>query len=232
MLLRPSVLLRPAQGALKPAALAAAQALFLWMFLAANPLEQLATAGAFGADPRVRDRAFVFAADWRHGMSQNSRLYMPGFFAVAAAVWICPRQSARGCGGVSQRRLRRPSRLPAPRSSRHGRGPGLLPCRQRHGDIPIGAIRQRWCNVRRHLYVAELDCLRPRLPRCSRAPIVTAARSNAVPDRRADRSSPWTVGDFTSTWWTRSLGGDPVAIMSAALIPLLAAFLVGLYAPT
>jgi hypothetical protein len=68
--------------------LAASEALFLWMFLAADPLEQLAFApGASGPGPET-DAAIDFAAEWRHGMAGNSPLYLPGFFLTSAAAWM------------------------------------------------------------------------------------------------------------------------------------------------
>lgn len=70
------------------AALFAACLLFFWMFLAADPLEQLAAADRFaGAVPDAQELARSYAALWRHGMAGNSPLYMPGFFAVAATAW-------------------------------------------------------------------------------------------------------------------------------------------------
>ena len=73
---------------------------FLWMFFAAATLERTADVG--GISPSSgRDAhavAYEFAARWRHGMSGNSPLYMPGFFAVAIAAWFW-------CAGKSLTRL-------------------------------------------------------------------------------------------------------------------------------
>jgi len=82
--LRPSLLLRGSEARLTAALVLAAQTLFLWMFLSADPIERLA---------RGDLAVLLFASDWRHGMAGNSWLYMPGFFAVAAAVWLCGRHS-------------------------------------------------------------------------------------------------------------------------------------------
>ena len=226
--LRPSVLLRPAKGALKAAALTAAQALFLWMFLAADPLEQLATAGAFGADPGVCERAFVFAADWRHGMSQNSPLYMPGFFAVAAAVWIwsetvgAQRWSsfvvalavafAIACAAA-------PAGTAAVLASFHVVS-GIETSRSVPSASPSAMFAATYTLLTWAVFV--LGC-RAAVARRSLLPLAPAPFLTAG----LIALRPWTVGDFTNTWWTRSLGGDPTAIMSAVLIPLLAVFLVG-----
>lgn len=67
--------------------LAVANAIFLWMFLSTDPLEQLAMAAASGREAQTR-AALAFAAAWRHGMAGNSFIFMPGFFATAAALWL------------------------------------------------------------------------------------------------------------------------------------------------
>jgi hypothetical protein len=69
------------------------QTLFLWMFYAAEGLEQMAKAGSVAASPSVPSAnvievAFRYAADWRHGMAGGSPLYMPGFFAAAITTWL------------------------------------------------------------------------------------------------------------------------------------------------
>ena len=70
--------------------LVASQTLFLWMFLSADPLEQLADRYGSGAGSVMQ-----FAAQWRHGMAGNSPLYLPGFFLTAAAVWMHARGHPR-----------------------------------------------------------------------------------------------------------------------------------------
>jgi hypothetical protein len=74
------------------ALLVIADAAFLWMFLSTDPLEQLA-ADLRGTRESLAVAAFRFAADWRHGMAGNSWVYMPGFFATAAAVWLHARHT-------------------------------------------------------------------------------------------------------------------------------------------
>jgi hypothetical protein len=70
--------------------LTASQTLFLWMFLASDPLEQLAASGQLASPDRTDSLAVAmqFAAAWRHGMAGNSLLYMPGFFLTAATMWV------------------------------------------------------------------------------------------------------------------------------------------------
>ena len=66
------------------------QTLFLWMFYAAEGLEQMAKAGSVVASPPVNavEVTYRYAADWRHGMAGGSPLYMPGFFAAAITTWL------------------------------------------------------------------------------------------------------------------------------------------------
>lgn len=70
--------------------LLAAHTLFLWMFFAAESVEEMAAHGQVSGYGGV-DLYLVagrFAARWRHGMAGNSPLYMPRFFAVGALTWI------------------------------------------------------------------------------------------------------------------------------------------------
>ena len=66
-----------------------AHALFLWMYLAAEPLEMLARQGGFAnVGPSVVEMADRYAAAWRHGMAGNAWLYLPGFLLTAAFAWM------------------------------------------------------------------------------------------------------------------------------------------------
>ena len=64
--------------------------LFVFMYMAAESLEQLADQEAISGpeDIDIRTVAYSFAAEWRHGMAGNSALYMPGFFVVSTVIWI------------------------------------------------------------------------------------------------------------------------------------------------
>ena len=76
------------------ALLVAADTVFLWMFLAADPLEQLASVRLTASRAEAL-AATGFAAAWRHGMAGNSWIYMPGFFVTAAAAWLHARHAPR-----------------------------------------------------------------------------------------------------------------------------------------
>jgi len=70
---------------------------FLWMFLAAESLEETAAAGRFlspeGADATALAERYSY--EWRHGMAGGWPLFVPGFFAVAVAtvLWSSGRTS-------------------------------------------------------------------------------------------------------------------------------------------
>lgn len=226
--LRPSVLLRRRRTALTVASLVGAEALFLWMFLAADPLEQLAAAGAFGSDADAIERAFAFAAAWRHGMSGNSPLYMPGFFAVAVAAWIWSEQlRARDAVGYAAAfaaaffiaRLAAPSGAAVVHAAYQavtGSGTALALPFPRSGAVIAGTYTLiTWSAFVIGCRLAiERRSFLPILP----TPVLTAGLILL---------RPWTVDDFTTTWWERSLEGDPVAIASALMIPAVAAGLAG-----
>ncbi len=68
-------------------ALGTVYTLYVWMFVASEGVVLLANQGACtGADVVVT--AQHFAGDWRHGMTGDSPLYLPGFFLLAATTWI------------------------------------------------------------------------------------------------------------------------------------------------
>lgn len=226
--LRPSVLLRRSDRALKAGSLVVAQALFLWMFLATDPLEQLARMGAFGASSDAHDRAFAFAAAWRHGMSGNSPLYMPGFFAVAAAVWIWSeawhRRVVRSYAislavAFAAACVAAPVGTAAALASFHTFSgfapPPSVPFASRGAMFAAAYTLLTW--------TAFVAGSRAALLRRSWRPVAP------VPPLTAGLVivRPWTVDEFTTTWWTRCVDGDPTAIGSAVLIPLLATLLTG-----
>ncbi len=214
--LRPSVLLHRPDCVLSTLLLIAGQTLFLWMFLSADPIETVGQSEA----------ALAFAADWRHGMAGNSWVYMPGFFATAAAVWL----HASVAGRVTASRLA---------------ASGLAAFLAAALMAPVGA----------HLALSEFRLLvatglPTTLPRFTARAALQALYTLATwsvfvlacrtaLERRTWRPfvlpailtiglmviRPWTVGDFTSLWLRRIAAGDLVACVSAAAIPLLAALL-------
>jgi len=210
--------------------LLAALSLFLWMFLAAAPLEQLADAGAFGPGPAERDAAFAFAASWRHGMAGNAPLYMPGFFAVAVAVWVWSEiastldRRGRAAAGAAVVTAAVAAWIAGSMSA-----PLVISSFERTSGLTT-AFPAPWPPVRAvgaGLYTlltwsAFVLGSRLALTRRSLWPLIP------VPALTAGLMAirPWTVDDFAATWGRRVVQGDPFAMGSLLGIPLIATLLV------
>lgn len=209
----------------RTAALFAACVLFFWMFLAADPLEQLGAGERFRpALPDVREVALSYAALWRHGMAGNSPLYMPGFFAVAVAAWWW----AHGT---------RPARLWLEGSAIGASALAVAVILVvAAGDRVVGSFEQQ--------FAVRLDGV---VPRPSALGGLLAAYTLAtwtifvVCCRRAlERRSwrpfwpvppmtlvlmavrTWTLDDVQDIWAARFWNGDPAAVVSALAIPIVA----------
>ena len=210
------------------AALLAADVFFLWMFLAAAPLEQMAEAGRLIPDgPSTRDSAYAFAASWRHGMSGNSPLYMPGFFALALAVWFWVRPT-----GLSRLLVERMASLLAaamigwmlaPAGARSAVGSfGEATQIVWSGAIPRPSIQAVAAGAYTALawtaFVAgsRLALARRSLVYLLPVPVLTIGLGVV---------RPWTVDDFVSFWIAQSAAGDVVATLSWLAIPIVAAVL-------
>jgi hypothetical protein len=226
--LRPPILLCRSGGdeVLTIALLVLSEALFLWMFLAAAPLEQLAAAGAFGNGSETRLAAFAFAASWRHGMAGNSPLYMPGFFAVAVAVWLW----LDGAKAVSARRYfgallaagaiaavtAAASRSLVPDAFESATGlsvsgpvPAAGPSAVFMGFYTLLTWTLFVVGCRLALHWRTLLPLLPVIPMTAGLAVLR----------------PWTVDVFTNIWWHRATAGDLVAVFSLIMVPATAAWL-------
>lgn len=211
------------------AALFATDTFFLWMFLAAAPLEQMADAGQLVPDVRsTRESAYAYAAGWRHGMAGNSPLYMPGFFALAVSVWLWAQPH-------SLRRLlveRLTSLLAAAILAWM-----LGPLGARHAVAAFGdATSTSW----------SVPIPRAGLEAVAAGAYTAFAWTSFVAGSRlalAHRSivylfpvpvltiglmvvRPWTVDDFVSFWIAQTAAGDAVATLSWVAIPIVAVVLV------
>jgi hypothetical protein len=203
--------------------LVAAEALFLWMFLAADSLEQLGELTAFGV---ATDGAVAFAASWRHGMAGNSPLYMPGFFAVAAAAWIWWDETRRSAARVYLATLAAAGSiawLAAPLGGEHvvsafvalvGAMPSLpVPCANPRAMVFGVYTLLTWSAFALGCRVAlQRKALIPLVPVIPLTAGLVAVR-------------PWTVDEFTTTWWNRLSDGDASAVFSLVMIPAVAALL-------
>jgi hypothetical protein len=214
------------------AALLGAAGFFLWMFLAAAPLETLADSGGLTGRPRadVVAEGYRVAADWRHGMAGNSPLYMPGFFALAIAAW-CWAESSRTSalrtiveGGLLLAGGCVVGRLCAGLAT----ASVVAACARMTGLTVVDAWPAPPARAAAQgLYTAAtwmvfVVACRRALARRSIAPLA------CVPPMAALLACvrPWTADDFVALWIVRATAGDVVALGSAAAIPLLAASLV------
>lgn len=195
--------------------------LFLWMFLAADPLEQLGNAARFQpSSPSVRELTYRYAAEWRHGMAGNSPLYMPGFFAVAIALWHWSRARNRR-SMVTQGSLVLVIAIAiAPLMVTAGGDRVVRSFErtfdlQRAGELPAPSVQAMAVAVYTLITwgVFVFACQRA-LTRRSLRPFWPIPLMTAV----LIAIRPWTVGDFSAMWWTRLNEGDDVAILSFVAI--------------
>ena len=202
---------------------------FLWMFFAAATLEHTAELGWISSSPDrdARAVAYEFAARWRHGMAGNSPIYMPGFFAVAIAVWFW-------CAGKTLRRMVVEGFLllggaavcatilapyTAPRILLHFVGQeGLSVSR-----APAPGTWVAWAQGVYSLLTWSTLIVASRwsIKLKSFKPLMVPLVLNLI----LAFVRPWTVADFTSQWVTQALEGQPVAVFSFVLIPILSAFM-------
>ena len=202
---------------------------FLWMFFAAATLERTADMGWISASAGrdARAIAYEFAARWRHGMSGNSPLYMPGFFAVALASWFwCDKKSllrmlsegftllavAAICAAVLAPYAA--ARIVSDFSEQSG------------VSISQFTTAGTWIAWAQGVYslltwttviIASRWSIKLRSPKPLLIPLVLNFILAFV--------RPWTVADFTSQWLKEALEGEPTAVISLALVPIISAFL-------
>ena len=182
---------KPCSGDGGPAVLFAACVLFFWMFLAADPLE--------------RAGAFAEAALWRHGMAGNSPLYMPGFFAVAAAAWWWAR-------------AKRLSRLWL-----EGSAVILAACVVAAAFAPSPSLRTvALATYTLATWTIFVACCRRALARRSWRALWP------VPPMTAGLMliRTWTLDDVREIWFEQLLQADRVALTSTAAIPILVFWMV------
>jgi hypothetical protein len=202
---------------------------FLWMFFAAATLERTADLGWIVA-PAGRDAraiAYEFAARWRHGMSGNSPLYMPGFFAVAVACWFwCDKKSLLRMlseGFILLAVAAVSAGLLAP----YAAGRLVSEFSEQTGvNVSEVATAGTWIAWAQGVYslltwttviIASRWSIKLRTPKPLLIPFVLNFVLAFV--------RPWTVADFTSQWLKEALDGEPAAVISLLLVPALSAFL-------
>ena len=204
-------------------------AFFLWMFFAAATLEHTADLGGISAPPGrdARAYAYEFAARWRHGMAGNSPIYMPGFFAVAIAMWFW-------CAGKSLRRMVAEgslllgaaavcATLLAPYTA-----PRILSdfTAQEGFNVSAASSSGTWIAWAQGVYSlltwsTLIIAARWSIKSKSFKPLLVPLILNLI----LAYVRPWTVADFTSQWVTQALDGEPVAVVSFLLIPIISGFM-------
>lgn len=202
---------------------------FLWMFFAAATLERTADLGWISASAGrdARPIAYEFAARWRHGMSGNSPLYMPGFFAVAIASWFwCNKKSllrilsegftllavAAVCAAVLAPYAA--ARIVSDFSEQAGVSVSQFSTAGTWIAWAQGVYSLlTWTTV----IIASRWSIKLRSPKPLLIPLVLNFVLAFV--------RPWTVADFTSKWLKEALDGEPTAVISFLLVPTLSAFL-------
>ena len=205
----------------------AASTFFLWMFFAAAALERAADGAAVSAStPAVHITAYEFAAAWRHGMAANSPIYMPGFFAAAAAMWFW-------CAGKAPRRVMLEGTVLIAVACACAAALALLGEPRVLADfsahtglvLPRSGAPQHWTTTAQGVYtlvtfssavIASRFAIKRRSLRPFAIPLLLTL---VLPFVR-----PWTVDDFTAYWIRQTAGRDATAIASLLLVPTVAAF--------
>lgn len=202
---------------------------FLWMFFAAATLERTADLGwiSASAGQDARSVAYEFAARWRHGMSGNSPLYMPGFFAVAIASWFwCNKKSlvrmlSEGFALLAVAAIS--AAVLAPYAAAWIVSDFSEQARVNVSQIATAGTWIAWAQGVYSLLtwttviIASRWSIKLRTPKPLLIPFVLNLVLAFV--------RPWTVADFTSQWLREALDGVPTAVISFLLVPTLSAFL-------
>jgi hypothetical protein len=211
------------------ALLIAADALFLWMFFSTDPLEQLAADVRPTADALATE-AFRFAAAWRHGMAGNSWIYMPGFFAVAAAIWLHARHVPEHLGRTDRWAAGALALVAAGAAAPLGSAAVVATFGDTHGGrlsatlatmpypSPAGTFNGIYTLLTWSVFVLA----------CRASLVQSTVRPFAAPGVLTVglvMLRPWTVDDFVDHW-ARGVGtGDVPALLSLALLFIIAALL-------
>jgi hypothetical protein len=205
--------------------LVAADAVFLWMFLATDPLDQFGRA-INQSNPSIAAAAFGIAAEWRHGMAGNSWIYMPGFFLTAAAIWLHSRtartahasveQVAAAIAGLAVAFAAVPRGWPAVAYEFAVQTGIAVPGAP--GISATGAVSGGYTLLTWEVFV--LACRRALVHKTWRPFVAPAILTGGLALLR-----PWTVNDFTSHWAGGIAAGDLSAHASLALVLMLSGLL-------
>lgn len=206
-----------------------ADTLFVWMYLAADPLDQAASTGSVRCGgPAACEAALRFAADWRHGMAGNSPLYMPGFFLLAIAAWVWARRTT-GLGLLVERTASIAAAvIAALAATAAGVGnvlalyaashPGFVLDMAGAGPTVSASFAAAYTAITWSVLVGGCRLALVRRSWWPLAPAPGFLLGLAC-------ARVWTVDHFTALWWSRAVAGDVIAICSLVAIPVTAAAL-------
>jgi len=208
-------------------ALVAADALFLWMFLSVVQLEAIGHAAGGSSETWNARPILQFVADWRHGMAGNSPIYMPGFFALAAAAWYWTQAQslprlvvqgllALGAGGCI-------ACLAAP----IGEAAATAAFERTFGVNAARITSPVWQAGLVGAYTAA--CWTVFVVASKKALVQRSFRPFAVvpiPYVALVLTRTWSVNGLLATWCLRAADSDPIAVGSLVAIPVLTAILV------
>jgi hypothetical protein len=191
-----------------------AEVIFLTTFLAAEPLEILADTGQIQA----RETAYLYASRWRHGMTGNWPMYMPGFFAVALTVWFWAlrrnlRQVLREGLGLTAAALVvamliQPFGADAvARQFQSETSLVLEHVPELPSNTAIGVFRSVYTLV---TFAVGIVSIQIAIGRRTLRPLAVPFVMNLI----LASIRPWTVGDFTSHWMQQVMDLSPVANFS------------------
>jgi hypothetical protein len=210
--------------------LLASHILFLWMFLAAESIEQTAARGQVSGHSETDAHlvACRFAARWKHGMAGNSPIYMPGFFAVGIVTWLWslgrPALKSIPTGLVLMAAALPIATLFAPEGAqlavRSFESYSGFSCR---GPAPgftlVGMALSLYTLV---TWSAGIFCVQLSIARRSIKPIGVPILMNLF----LLRLRPWATNDYVTQWISDVLKGLPIAVFSLLAVPLFAFILV------
>ncbi len=205
--------------------LLASYVFFLWMFLSAESITQVAAHGQVSGlegEDDVYMLAARFAARWKHGMAGNSPLYMPGFFAVAILIWLWslgrPVWKA-AMQGVTLMMVALPiAGFFAPEGSvrvvkSFEQFTGLS-CSGPLPDFSLAGIAVALYTLL--TWSAGIYCIQLSIAKRSVKPLGVPVFMNIV----LLYLRPWAINDYVTQWVVDIQRGLPVAIYSFALIPI------------
>lgn len=210
-------------------AVLAADAFFLVMFLAAAPVERLSDAGLVvtPSGQSSAEAAYAYAAQWRHGMAGNSPLYMPGFFAAAAALWfwsmgktlrrvVLERTALLAAGLLLAFLLAPPLSRTALRSFQADTGAVLTGFQE--SSLGVASFQGAYTLI---AWSTVVIGSRLAIQRRTLWPLSVAVVANVI----LALVRPWTMDDFSEYWWRKTVAGDPIAVVSSGLVFVMATVL-------